>query len=210
MRGLLVGQSVRARPVAWQRFTAGRRDFPVGRRTHNALCGDLHAGVRSMRRTAALGLGIVCVVTRGARTPARAEPVHTAWDPFLVSHARHRSRGGGTNTGLPQKIKSGVFRLVNRTSTMTKIAVITEETKGVPVMQMLCIATLFREMICEKCLILLGEIEVERVKGIEPSSQPWEGHILPLNHTRIPPTAYCFINSAVVAQLVIATSSKGC
>ena len=25
---------------------------------------------------------------------------------------------------------------------------------------------------------------VERVKGIEPSSQPWEGHILPLNHTR--------------------------
>ena len=26
---------------------------------------------------------------------------------------------------------------------------------------------------------------MERVKGIEPSSQPWEGHILPLNHTRI-------------------------
>jgi hypothetical protein len=25
---------------------------------------------------------------------------------------------------------------------------------------------------------------LERVKGIEPSSQPWEGHILPLNHTR--------------------------
>ncbi len=93
---------------------------------------------------------------------------------------------------------------------MTKIAVITEETKGVPVMQMLCISTLFREIICEKCLILLGEIEVERVKGIEPSSQPWEGHILPLNHTRIPPTAYCFINSAAVTQLVIATSSKGC
>jgi hypothetical protein len=23
------------------------------------------------------------------------------------------------------------------------------------------------------------------VKGIEPSSQPWEGHILPLNHTRL-------------------------
>ena len=22
------------------------------------------------------------------------------------------------------------------------------------------------------------------MKGIEPSSQPWEGHILPLNHTR--------------------------
>ena len=26
--------------------------------------------------------------------------------------------------------------------------------------------------------------KMERVKGIEPSSQPWEGHILPLNHTR--------------------------
>jgi hypothetical protein len=26
---------------------------------------------------------------------------------------------------------------------------------------------------------------MERVKGIEPSSQPWEGHILPLNHTRV-------------------------
>ena len=27
-------------------------------------------------------------------------------------------------------------------------------------------------------------IGVERVKGIEPSSQAWEAHILPLNHTR--------------------------
>ena len=27
-------------------------------------------------------------------------------------------------------------------------------------------------------------MRLERVKGIEPSSQPWEGHILPLNHTR--------------------------
>ena len=27
-------------------------------------------------------------------------------------------------------------------------------------------------------------MKMERVKGIEPSSQPWEGHILPLNHTR--------------------------
>ncbi len=27
-------------------------------------------------------------------------------------------------------------------------------------------------------------VEVERVKGIEPSSQAWEAHILPLNHTR--------------------------
>ena len=35
-----------------------------------------------------------------------------------------------------------------------------------------------------KPLILLAKINLERVKGIEPSSQPWEGHILPLNHTR--------------------------
>ena len=26
--------------------------------------------------------------------------------------------------------------------------------------------------------------KMERVKGIEPSSQAWEAHILPLNHTR--------------------------
>jgi hypothetical protein len=25
---------------------------------------------------------------------------------------------------------------------------------------------------------------MERVKGIEPSSQAWEAHVLPLNHTR--------------------------
>ena len=37
--------------------------------------------------------------------------------------------------------------------------------------------------------------EVERVKGIEPSSQPWEGHILPLNHTRVP------LNSTLRADL---------
>ena len=29
---------------------------------------------------------------------------------------------------------------------------------------------------------------LERVKGIEPSSQAWEAHILPLNHTRFLPT----------------------
>ena len=27
-------------------------------------------------------------------------------------------------------------------------------------------------------------LDVERVKGIEPSSQAWEARILPLNHTR--------------------------
>ena len=33
---------------------------------------------------------------------------------------------------------------------------------------------------------LLGRClqKLERVKGIEPSSQAWEAHILPLNHTR--------------------------
>ena len=30
---------------------------------------------------------------------------------------------------------------------------------------------------------------VERVKGIEPSSQAWEARILPLNHTRLRPVA---------------------
>ena len=39
-------------------------------------------------------------------------------------------------------------------------------------------------MIILKTLCLQRRKEVERVKGIEPSSQPWEGHILPLNHTR--------------------------
>jgi hypothetical protein len=33
-------------------------------------------------------------------------------------------------------------------------------------------------------LILLVIVEVERVKGIEPSSQAWEARILPLDHTR--------------------------
>src|SRR2546427_12667955 len=28
------------------------------------------------------------------------------------------------------------------------------------------------------------DYQFERVKGIEPSSQAWEAHILPLNHTR--------------------------
>ena len=32
-----------------------------------------------------------------------------------------------------------------------------------------------------KLLILM---RLERVKGIEPSSQAWEARILPLNHTR--------------------------
>jgi hypothetical protein len=35
------------------------------------------------------------------------------------------------------------------------------------------------------CAVLKLVFNVERVKGIEPSSQAWEAHILPLNHTRI-------------------------
>ncbi len=31
--------------------------------------------------------------------------------------------------------------------------------------------------------VFLGNLE--RVKGIEPSSQAWEARVLPLNHTRI-------------------------
>jgi hypothetical protein len=31
---------------------------------------------------------------------------------------------------------------------------------------------------------------MERVKGIEPSSQAWEARILPLNHTRFPLSAF--------------------
>ena len=30
----------------------------------------------------------------------------------------------------------------------------------------------------------LSHVNLERVKGIEPSSQAWEARILPLNHTR--------------------------
>ncbi len=36
--------------------------------------------------------------------------------------------------------------------------------------------------------LILSEIPesqiMERVTGIEPVSRPWEGHVLPLNHTR--------------------------
>ena len=35
-----------------------------------------------------------------------------------------------------------------------------------------------------KPLITGAGLKLERVKGIEPSSQAWEAHILPLNHTR--------------------------
>jgi hypothetical protein len=38
---------------------------------------------------------------------------------------------------------------------------------------------------------------MERVKGIEPSSQAWEARILPLNHTRAPNAATSSINQNV-------------
>ena len=51
-------------------------------------------------------------------------------------------------------------------------------------MQMLCISTLFRDATCEKHLILLGENELERVKGIEPSTSEGRGTVfnLPVSH----------------------------
>jgi hypothetical protein len=33
--------------------------------------------------------------------------------------------------------------------------------------------------------LLSALLSMERVKGIEPSSQAWEAHVLPLNHTRV-------------------------
>jgi hypothetical protein len=34
-------------------------------------------------------------------------------------------------------------------------------------------------------------VKLERVKGIEPSSQAWEARILPLNHTRLDAVIFC-------------------
>ena len=39
--------------------------------------------------------------------------------------------------------------------------------------------------VTQTALCLTLQREVERVKGIEPSSQAWEARVLPLNHTRI-------------------------
>src|ERR1035438_1593864 len=43
-------------------------------------------------------------------------------------------------------------------------------------------AKTFQKLI--KLLILLTRIKRQRVKGIEPSFQAWEAHVLPLNHPR--------------------------
>jgi len=45
---------------------------------------------------------------------------------------------------------------------------------------------------------------VERVKGIEPSSQAWEAHILPLNHTRTGLVLCCYQTGQLSAILVFA------
>ena len=61
-------------------------------------------------------------------------------------------------------------------------------------------------------MISLDEIEMERVKGIEPSSQAWEARILPLDHTRtghsvkfrdapVKPVMTCIGNCLLQAQI---------
>ena len=52
------------------------------------------------------------------------------------------------------------------------------------VMRMLCISGVRRVRKQLVGLIIRGLRRLERVKGIEPSSQAWEARILPLNHTR--------------------------
>src|ERR1044071_5788412 len=51
--------------------------------------------------------------------------------------------------------------------------------------------------------------KVERVKGIEPSSQAWEAHILPLNHTRIPPTTFAYQGPGRIATQAFTLSPRG-
>jgi hypothetical protein len=52
------------------------------------------------------------------------------------------------------------------------------------VVRMLCISGIFRMEKWLESLICSCLRRLERVKGIEPSSQAWEARILPLNHTR--------------------------
>lgn len=40
-------------------------------------------------------------------------------------------------------------------------------------------------MVFDKKNLLPETLIFERVTGIEPVSQPWEGRVLPLNHTRL-------------------------
>ena len=70
------------------------------------------------------------------------------------------------------------------------------DSDAMPVFRLVCGTNI------QKCLILKGIIEVERVKGIEPSSQAWEAHILPLNHTRTGLTLPCYQTGQLSAILV--------
>ena len=55
-----------------------------------------------------------------------------------------------------------------------------------------------------QCLSIL--LSLERVKGIEPSFQAWEAHVLPLNHTRADVPA--FIKSSRTAQQGISSRNS--
>ena len=69
-------------------------------------------------------------------------------------------------------------RSLDTDKTIVFKGVIASDSDEMPVFSLVCGTNI------QKYLILKGIIEVERVKGIEPSSQAWEAHILPLNHTR--------------------------
>src|SRR5437867_6384996 len=47
---------------------------------------------------------------------------------------------------------------------------------------------------------------MERVKGIEPSSQAWEAHVLPLNHTRNVWSGYLFNRISRESKFVSSTA----
>jgi hypothetical protein len=52
-----------------------------------------------------------------------------------------------------------------------------------------------RQQVDRRSIVGESSLEkLERVKGIEPSFQAWEAHVLPLNHTRVPETA-CYLTA---------------
>jgi hypothetical protein len=42
-------------------------------------------------------------------------------------------------------------------------------------------------------VLVIAFLNLERVRGIEPPPQPWEGCILPLNHTRLAKRVILFL-----------------
>ena len=60
----------------------------------------------------------------------------------------------------------------------------TKKTTAGLFMHILCISAFRCSKNGSKVLFCWGLLGVERVKGIEPSSQAWEARILPLDHTR--------------------------